>query len=100
MKIGVFILLVVVSYVLFWLAFRFRIRQNKSPAKAFMFFFSLYMFTVFLSVFVCFSEYALLQAYDSDLSYLSQVNWTLVLIIFFVWVPFSIGITYFLKGKS
>ncbi|MFH2044808.1 MAG: hypothetical protein ABIK92_06655 [Pseudomonadota bacterium] len=100
LKVCIFVLIVLVLYILFWTIFNFRIKQNKSPAKAFTVFFSLFMLSIIPAVFICFSEYAMLQTYDSQMTYFSQINWIYVGLFCCIWVPLSIGMTSFLKGRT
>lgn len=99
-KLGAFFLLISVSYISFWFLFSSLIKKNKSPSKIFTVCFSLFMLAFYLLAFLCFSEYVLIQKYDDQTSYLSQLNWTFVLIALLVWIPVSLGMTYLLKGKS
>ena len=100
MKIGVFVGWIIVAYLLFWLIFTAIIGKNKSPAKTFTQCFLYYMLSFYIAAFLCFSEYALIQKYDESVSYLSQLNWSIILIGLAVWTVSSFIMTFVLRGKS
>lgn len=99
MKTGVFVVWIIVAYLLSWLIFRAIIEKNKSPARTFTHCFLCYMLSFYIAAFLCFSEYALVQKYDEGISYLSQLNWTVILIILGVWAVISFILTFTLRGK-
>lgn len=53
-----------------------------------------------MAAFFCFSEYALTQAFDPALSYMSQIHLVTLIIISGIWLIFAFILSYFLEGKS
>lgn len=99
-KAGAFLVLSIMSFMSSWLLFRFFIKKNKSPARYFTVCFSMFMLSLYLIGFFCFSEYALDRTHDPAVSYLSQLNRPLLLMFLLGWIPVSFGGTLFLRGKA
>lgn len=98
-KLVVFIALTVIFYLASWAIFRAVIMSLKSPAKTFAYSFLGFLLLVYASIFICFSEYAMIQAYDKDKLYIFQLNWMVVLVISAIWIIGSLLFTYLMKGK-
>lgn len=99
-KIGVFLALTVIFYLVSWAIFRFVIMKFKSPAKTFVYCFLGFLLLVYASAFICFSEYTMIQAYDKNAPYISQLNWMIILVSFAIWAIFSLVLTYIMRGKA
>lgn len=99
-KAGVFVVLTIIFYLASWAIFRAYIMKYRSPGKTFVYSFLGFLLFVYASAFVCFSEYAMIQAYDEKELYLFQLNWMIVLVSFSIWAIFSLVLTYMMKGKA
>ncbi len=99
-KAGVFVALTVILYLAAWAIFKSFITKYKSPTKTFVYSFLGFLLFVYVSAFICFSEYAMTQIYEEKEIYLFQLNWMIVLISFAVWAIFSLLLTYMMKGKA
>jgi len=99
-KMGVFAALALILYFAWWRVFKILLNPGRSPLVLFRYTFMGYMVSLYGAVFVCFSEYALAQAYDPKLFYLSQLHWMTLIISLGVWAILSFITTYILEGQS
>jgi hypothetical protein len=99
-KAAAFVVLTIILYLVCWAIFRSFIIRYKSPAKTFTYSFLGFLLFVYVSAFICFSEYAMIQAYDENEIYIFQLNWMIILVSFAIWAIVSLILTYVMKGKA
>ena len=93
----------VIVYVLFLFLFKMLVSKMWSPTKVFTVIFSSLLISWYAVLFICFSEYTVIQAYAADISvadYLKKLNLQLVLFSFFGWVVLSLIISTILRGNA
>lgn len=101
-KLGVAVAAGIIVYVTFLFLFKVLIRKEQPPAKAFVVTFSLLLISWYVVLFVCFSEYTVIQAYAPDISvgdYLQKLNLQLVLFSFLGWVVLSLIVSTLMRGN-
>ncbi len=102
-KLGVAVAAAIIVYVTCLFLFKVLIRKEQPPAKVFMVTFSLLFISWYVVLFICFSEYTVIQAYALDISvgdYLQKLNLQLVLFSFFGWVVVSLIISTLMRGNA
>lgn len=99
-KSGVFATLALILYFIWWGIFRIFLNQNRSPRTLFRYTFMGYLVFVYVAAFLCFSEYALTQAYDPTLSYMSQIQIITLVISSGIWLLLAFILSYVLEGKT
>lgn len=98
-KAGVFAASAVILYFIWWTVFRIFLSPNRSPRAIFRYSFMGYLLCLYIAAFFCFSEYALVQAYDPALPYLPQLHLAALFICSGIWLMLAFLMTYFLEGK-
>ena len=102
-KLGVAVAAGIIVYVTFLFLFKVLIRKEQPPAKVFMMIFSSLLISWYVVLFICFSEYTLIQPYVPDISvgdYLQKLNLQLVLFSFLGWVVVSLIISSLMRGNA
>jgi hypothetical protein len=98
-KISIFVVSVIFSYLLFFGLFKLSVQQSSGPPdKAFFWCFFSFLFMVYGLVFVCFHEYLFLtQVYDPTETIISQVRWLWIVASLVVWGIVSLIATNWLR---
>lgn len=102
-KLGVAVAAAIMFYVTFLFLFKVFIRKELSPTKVFMVIFSSLLISWYAVLFICFSEYTVIQAYASNISvgdYLQKLNLKLVLFSLLGWVIVSLVVSTLLRGNT